>query len=135
MPSLDHGGELLQELDAELLRHSLHCLDICASLDALATAEEHAARTASAAQATVLPPSYNQMTATFDESCILREYGAEACDTLVISFGGLVQGMGVITHHEFVGVCRRVGAQPSTSFLFVKGAALRAFLAAAPLRR
>lgn len=55
---------------------------------------------------------------------LLRSYDAEAhatgrsCDTLVISFGGLNQGMGRAgdTHaldragHEFVGTCKRLGA-------------------------
>ena len=121
MPPALHGGELEARLDAALLAQGLRLLDASNSRDALATEDERTRRTTCAAQATVLPPSCTRLTAAFDESCILREYGSEVCETLLISFGGLVQGMGGITHHEFVGVCRRVGARPTTSFLFIKG--------------
>ena len=49
--------------------------------------------------------------AEFCESDLRREYGGRTrCDTLVISFGGLVQGMGGVALHEFVGVAARAGA-------------------------
>ena len=50
----------------------------------------------------------------FREEDLRREYlgvsRAEIAGTLVISFGGLVQGMGGVSIHEFVGACRRAGA-------------------------
>jgi len=60
------------------------------------------------------------LTAGFHEDALLFslcDVDAAPIGTLVIAFGGLVQGMGGIAKHEFVGVCKRAGA----SALFVRG--------------
>ena len=47
----------------------------------------------------------------FSDADLRREYnGATSCETLVISFGGLNQGMGGVALHEFVGVCESAPA-------------------------
>lgn len=49
---------------------------------------------------------------------VLRMYGSDACETLVVSFSGVSPGMGGVSRHEFVGTCQRVGA---SNVLFVRG--------------
>eukprot|EP00965_Chrysotila_dentata_P218143 6190426-Pleurochrysis_carterae.AAC.2 len=56
----------------------------------------------------------------FTADDLRREYGdgdGFGNGTLVIAFGGLVQGMGGVALHEFVSVCRRAGCRT----LFVRG--------------
>ena len=65
------------------------------------------------------PPAYAEqemypevaLDSPFCAADLRREYhGQSTCETLVISFGGLVQGMGGVAPHEFVGVCAKLGA-------------------------
>ena len=124
-PPVDIMGTAEATLDVARLRQ--HLLEVIASGSCSELERESQLRTElsdreslnSSCDGDSAPIGARALHSGFD---VLRMYGSDACETLVVSFSGVSPGMGGISRHEFVGTCQRVGA---SNVLFVRGSHAR----------